>query len=459
MTDVDVPSVSIAEQIARFAAEVDVTAVPSSVAERAKDFVLHALAVGLAGREAGYGTIADAAACGFEGNGPSRSLVSGRRCEPATAAFVNSVHLHARAQEDTCGTFHPGITVIPAALAMSEATGCDGQTFLSGVVAGYEAGIALAGPLTDVTTPPFRATSAFGPVAAAVAAGRVAGLPPDRLMSAISLAAAMSGGTSESFSAGTDEWHFQPGIAAMIGVNAATLAAHGAVGSSTSFEAATGYLDCLAPSLADRKGLAENLGAQWGLLAVTFKPYPVCAFNQTPGMLAARMAAAGIRPSDIASVELRMNPREATYPGMPHAGPFDNVNQTLMSARFAFAAGLVHGEIRYATLRRFDDRDVMDLVAKIDLVAEPSRPPKTAFAVLTMKDGFVVSDAIEDSESLLRWDSAGVVANAWQLQPETGLSRDQFTSFLDAVEALPDSAGVDGLVRAVLSTSPAMACP
>ena len=42
-----------------------------------------------------------------------------------------------------------------------------------------------------------------------------------------------------------------------------------------------------------------------------------------------------------------------------------------MSARFAFATGLVFGDITFDSLRDFTDPQVLDLISRIDLVAEP----------------------------------------------------------------------------------------
>ncbi len=60
------------------------------------------------------------------------------------------------------------------------------KAFLAAVTAGYEVGIALSAPLTELTTPPFRATAVFGPVAAAAAVGRIRGLGVEPMRSALS---------------------------------------------------------------------------------------------------------------------------------------------------------------------------------------------------------------------------------------------------------------------------------
>lgn len=440
------------ERLGSFAARLSVDGLPAPVVERAKACLLHALVVGRAGVVAEFGDRAERTSAGWAHQpgrqGFARSLWSGRWHTAETAAFINGVHLHARAQEDTHGTFHAGVCVIPAALAAAESGGADGATVLAAVAAGYEVGIALSDPLTERTTPPFRATAVFGPMAAAAAAGRVFGFDTATITSALAIAASLSGGTAESFGAGTDEWHYQSGSAAALGLRAATLAAAGVIGSRTAIESASGFLECFADRA--ESAIAEDLGRVWHILGVTFKPYPVCAFNQTPAMLAVRMRRNGTCAQEVSSIRLAMNEREATYPGMAAKRPFVSVANTLMSARFAFAAGLVHGTVTYDALSDFTDDDVLRLVDRIDLVAEPDRNPKTAHATVVRSDGSSVVDAIDDSEPLLSWSFGEVLANAERLARETRISSAELDALVAAVNSIEQSSSPDSLICAAL---------
>lgn len=443
---------TIAERLAEFACEVNVGDAPESVVERVKACLVHATIVGAAGIDAPYGMAAERA-MGPGGRelraGQSRSLVTGDYHSPHVAAFINASLFHARAQEDTHGTFHPGITVIPAALAAAESKMCDGMTFMDAVLAGYEVGTVLSARLTERTTPPFRATAVFGAIAASAAVGRIFQLSAEQMASAIAIAAASSGGTSESFGAGTDEWRFQPAKAAMNGFMAASLAAEGVRGSATAFEAHAGFLECFAG--VDAEDLLTDLGRVWNVLGVTFKPFPVCAFNQAPSLLAVRMRSEGLRAEHVESITLRMNKREATYPGMPAEGPFQTVAQTLMSARFAFATALVEGDITLASLSRFDIPEVMGMVGKIKLVAERGQLPKTATATAHLTDGSVLKDGIDDSDSLLSWTLPQVVANGERLRTEANLSADQYHRLVQSIMDLEAATNVRDVVSAAIS--------
>ena len=434
---------SVNGRLGAFAAGVELDDLPEAVVERAKDCLIHGLVVAHAGVGVGFAEMAGEAL--GAASGEAHVLASGAMAPAPLAAFANGALLHARAQEDTHGTFHPGVTTIPAALAAAEAGAADGRTLLEAVVAGYEVGTAVSALVTERSTPPFRATGVYGPLAAAAAAGRVQRLDERRMGDALAFAAAFAGGTSEAFGAGTDEWHFQSGMAAAAGLLASGLARAGAQGSPNAFEGRAGYLDCFARGSDGAETIGAGLGHRWGILDVTFKPFPICAFNQAPALLAADLARE--HPGDIRSLILRMNEREATYPGMPGAGPFEQVAQTLMSTRFCVAVALAEGHITFADLQRYDDPLLLDLIGRIEVVPEPGRPPKTAAATLTLADGRVVDRAIEDSQPRLSWDGRAVRENARRLRPETRLSDAGLEALIAAVEALDRGGSVAALVE------------
>ncbi|HTH89519.1 hypothetical protein, partial [Mycobacterium sp.] len=197
--------------------------------------------------------------------------------------------------------------------------------------------------------------------------------------------------------------------------------------------------------------IADDLGATWNILDVTFKPYPVCAFNQAPAMLGVRLRESGVAAEHVASIRLGMNEREAMYPGMPSRGPFTSTSHTLMSARFAFATALVCGDITYESLHHFTDPQILDLIARIDLVPEPTRPAKTARATVTLHDGTTVDDAIEDCDALLSWTMGEVVANAERLAAEAHLSAQELSTLIESVNGLDHARRLDPVIAAALA--------
>jgi hypothetical protein len=84
-------------------------------------------------------------------------------------------------------------------------------------------------------------------------------------------------------------------------------------------------------------------------------------------------------------------------------------------------------------------------------VSELRRQPKTAHATITLSDGGIVDDSIDDSDALLSWDMDGVIANARRLAAEADLSPADFTNLVETVERVDRLPTVDPLIEAALS--------
>ncbi|MBW1772652.1 MAG: MmgE/PrpD family protein [Deltaproteobacteria bacterium] len=207
----------------------------------------------------------------------------GAKVTPMGAAFANAALFHGRAQEDTLGSSHTGTVITPAVLALAERDGYTGKQVLEAVIAGYEIVGALDRAVSGYTTPRgFRASPIFGIFGSASAAGKLLGLSEEETIKAIGFAAAFAGGTLECFAAGTMEWRFEVGVASREGILAALLAKQGAVSAPTAMEGDAGFLRAFADTTEGSESISRDLGKTWSIMSTGFKPYPVCAFNQTP---------------------------------------------------------------------------------------------------------------------------------------------------------------------------------
>ena len=93
---------------------------------------------------------------------------------PSRAALANGTSAHGIELDDIIqgALVHPGACVVPAALAVAEATGASGERLLLGIIAGYEMMARLGFALgAEHNTRGYHTTSVAGPIAATVAAG------------------------------------------------------------------------------------------------------------------------------------------------------------------------------------------------------------------------------------------------------------------------------------------------
>jgi 2-methylcitrate dehydratase PrpD len=278
------------------------------------------------------------------------------------AAFLHALRLHGRTQDDfhPAGRIHVGAVTLATALALADDAEAE---LLECLAAGYRVMCAVATAYSaDAQRRGCRPTGVFGPIGAAASAARALGLDEDGTANAIGLAAARSGGTNQSWIAGTDEWMLELGAAARAGVEAAQFTRAGAAAAPDAFEGAAGWgrayfadegAEVLVRTLAEpRAYIAE----------VAVKPYPVSGIAQVPTELGSR-GHADLDGERVGRVVVRLPDVEAAYPGSGNVGPFRSRSAALMSVAFCVACSLTDGNVRLARLERPDEiADVTSLV-------------------------------------------------------------------------------------------------
>jgi 2-methylcitrate dehydratase PrpD len=433
---------TLAAEIARFVAGLGDRDLPAEVEEKARVCLLNAYGMGLDCHATPYAPVARAAALAMEGEVANGATLfgDGRRTTIGGACLANSALFHGRAQEDTCGAAHFGTILVPLLTALLEARRYPMARLIPALIAGYEAGGLLEKAYAGETTPAgFRSSAIYGPTAAAAAAGRLMGLDESGLAAALANAASFTGGILQSFADGTDEWRYQVGMAARGGLAAAELARAGAVAAPNAFEGKAGFVRSFARAACDAAALAARLGKDWSILRVTFKPYPVCAFNQTPvtAALALRdqLAGAGIR-----AVRVRMNPYETGYAGMDATGPFSTISGTLMSIPFCIGTTLAHGVPSMRHMTTYDDPAVNALVERITLVSDAAVPTLSAIIEVETDDGRAVTREERKTEADYAYDRATVAAMVRRIGRNENVPQAAFDRLESFVDRLPDAA-------------------
>ncbi len=378
----------LSSAIGTFVAGLTLATLPAAVVEKARTCLLNAYGMALNGYNTPYAPVARQAALAMAGEVAAGAMLlgTGQRTTIAGAALANGALFHGRAQEDTCGAAHFGTVLIPLLTALIETRRLPLERLLPALVAGYEAGGLLETALAAETTPRgFRATATYGAIAAAAAASHVMGLDATVTGAAVAMAASLTGGVLQSFADGSDEWRYQPGMVAANGLAAAELARAGAVSAPFALEGKAGLAASFA-RIALPDGLAGRLGQDWATLRVTFKPYPVCAFNQTPVTcaLALREELGEAVP---AAIRVRMNPYETGYAGMDATGPFHSISGTLMSIPFCIATTLCHGVPTMGHMTRYDDPAVAALIERTTLITDPAVPVLSAIIEVDTAEG------------------------------------------------------------------------
>lgn len=274
---------SASETLAAFAAEVRFDTLPADVVAKAKLHLLDLLGVALAGSSMDFGEKVWRA-IGAMGGAPTCTAIGfPERMPDVWAALVNGTLAHGLDYDDTHAesVVHVSASVVPAALATCEGTGADGKAFLTALALGMEAnvriGLVARGGFHDHG---FHPTGICGAYAAALVAGKVAGLTRVQLADALGLAGSQAAGSLEFLTDGTWSKRLHAGWAAHSGLIAARLAAAGFTGPRGTFDGRFGlYRSHLGDSGWDLAALTGALGVRWEMLHIGLKPYPCCHLN------------------------------------------------------------------------------------------------------------------------------------------------------------------------------------
>lgn len=405
---------TLAHQLARTAASVAETGLPAALREQAAQRVTDALGNALGAAHLAVVEQMRAVVDGWGGHAQS-SIVDGALTAAPNAALLNGTMAHALDFDDTHlpSVLHPSASVVPAALAAAELADATGPQLLDAITVGVEVTcrLGMAGYNTELGNSIFfehglHATSITGTIGSAVAAAMLLDPSEDVIASAIGISASMGAGLLEANRTGGTVKRIHCGWAAHGGVTAAQAAAAGVTGPPTVLEGRFGFLQAFLADRADLDAVTANLGDEWVLPNLFFKPYPCNHFTHA-GIDAARaMKARGVDPDRIESLTLGAptpvlrtiaEPREdkARPKSGYHAafsGPF-----TLASAFYSgHGLGLFHEDF---TDEAAQDPRKLALAAKV--TCEPNDECDAIFpyqfpavVTATMDDGTTITEKI-----------------------------------------------------------------
>lgn len=437
-------------KIAEFAKSVTLDDVPAEVRAKLKATLLHNLGMIRAGAALALPAIARAVP--LQGHGSASLLHDGTSVVKEHAVIANAAMLHARTQDDTHlpAITHLAATALPALIAAAEGVDASGVQFLEATLVAYEAGCAVAvevGPAASARG--LRPSSVLGGIGAAAGVARLLGLDQSAVQHAVGLAASFGGGTGQTWVGGTDEWQFQVGVAGQNGLLAAELAAAGVRAAQDSLEGVAGLYRALTGKRKPHQNPLQ-FGTLWRIHEVTYKPFPVCALNQMPvAVLLAMMDELGFVAEDVESMELRLAPAEASYPGMAEDAPFAGPSASLMSASFCLAVAARERTITRAMVEDYDNVEVSALANRIQVVGDENLRPGQCLITVRGAHQTWRSEQIEAPASF-DWGFDEVHRRLLALGSERGMSveaLDGLVLCLDKLEALSARDLVHALTR------------
>jgi 2-methylcitrate dehydratase PrpD len=320
---------------------------------------------------------------------------SSQRVPSINAAFVNGVFGHGAELDDghRKAMGHPGVTVVPAALAVAEATKASGQVLITGIVAGYDIFVRIARSMNPSHfAMGFHTTGTVGAFAAAAAAANILGLTESETVNALGLAGLQGAGLLEVTNSGQMAKPMHAGKAAHSGVLSALLARAGAEGPHEVLEGEKGFMRAMADRC-DYDGILAKLGEKFEILDCYIKLYPSCRHTHAAidAVLALRKEP-GFDLDLIDEVIVKVYPAAISltgkifFPDSPEAAKF--------SLPYCVAVALVEGKVglKEFTREKITDPVVLSVIKKTKIEKDASlesaaTKSRGAIVELTLKDG------------------------------------------------------------------------
>ena len=306
---------------------------PAEVQHQAKRCLLDMLGAMIAGSQAPVADVMRKTAVEQFGGDQATIMVSGERVSAAGAALANGFMGNALDIDDGYRNIkgHPGACALPPVLAAAElADGCSGKDFLTALVVAYELGI-RAGMIRHATTDVYHSSGSWGAIAGAAAAGMLMGLNTNQMFHAMGaaeyhapIAPMMKGIDTPCMGKDSIGW------GCMVAVLSALMAREGFTGICPLFD------DAPEPPL------VLNLGQQWEILNLYFKPYAACRWGQ-PAVAGALQIVRdnGLTPDQIRHIRVRTFEAATRLPN----GPPRNTEEAQYNLAFPVAAALLDGEV------------------------------------------------------------------------------------------------------------------
>lgn len=292
-------------QLAEFVVNARLRHIPPHVAARAKMFIMDYLGVALTAASSRSSEIISGVVEQLGGS-PSCSVIGRQyKTNPLMAALVNGTTGHAIEMDDDHRTsvLHPGVAVVPAALAAAELAGAGGDRLIEGVVSGYELMTRIGDAFLGTQYyEGFHPTGTCGVFGAAAAAGSILGLSREQLIAALGIAGTQACGLEEWKTDGSWIKRLHPGKAAENGLLAVLLAKAGYTGPATILEGEHGFLKAFSFERKwDVDMIIGGLGKEYRGYGTSFKPYAGCRFFHQ--VIDATLALVDQHKFDSASVE------------------------------------------------------------------------------------------------------------------------------------------------------------
>ncbi len=341
----------------------------------ARRLVLDGIAIALAGtEEEAIGILANH----YRDMGAKPDCVAlglGFRTAPTLAAALNGASMHVLDFEPMwTPSNHALSTTLPAILALAGTRPVTGRDLIAALVKGIEiqGWIRHAGHQYETGGVHFHPPGLVGPMGSAVAAGHVLGLDATQMANALGMASSRCGGMAANIGTMTKSTHC--GQAAMLGLEAAMLAAHGFTANPEPFDAFNGYGKMMFGESFQPADLL-NFGPPFRIVQPGYAVKMFPSQFGTHFAITAGLTLHPVIPDPGAVRSVRLTTPVMQYVNRPRP---DTGLSGKFSLQYTFASGLLNGRVGIDTFtdERVNEPRVVELLSKITMNLDPKIPAR-----------------------------------------------------------------------------------
>lgn len=371
----------LSTEIARHVATTQFEDLPPAAIAAAKNSLLDAIGVTLAATGLSPECLPFVELATESGGRPQATIIGhGFRTSASMAAFANGAMAHALDYEDAHdgSLTHPNAQMVPAALALAEATGAAGRELAAALVVGCDLVCRLGQSINvSIDSYGWYPPPILGGYGAAAAAGRLLKLSPDQMLDAFSLVLCQATCSAElKYSPRSTIRAVRDAFFAQAGVVAALLAHKGVKGFDLPFEGKAGFFALYARGEYEPDCITATLGKVYEGTNVSYKAWPAC--RGTHAYIEAAQALVqqqDLQPERIAHITMHGSPVNLML-SEPRAQKLQP--QTAIDAKFSLpyivASTMIHGAIELDSFlpAAISDAAVAALAQRTSYVIDPA---------------------------------------------------------------------------------------
>ncbi|WP_299938880.1 MmgE/PrpD family protein [uncultured Pelagimonas sp.] len=335
------------------------------------------------------------------GDGPAPVVGTGRSSAPLTAALINGMLSHVVELDDghRYGITHAGGPLIAALLAIGHDPRMTPESFLKGIVVGYEAALRVAiACQPDAKLRGWHGSGVFGVIGAAVGVGAALGFDRVKMNAGLAAACTSASGMVKAFSAGSELKPYNAGQPALTGLAAAITADAGFPGPRGILDGDHGLVQMVRGTPADPAAFVVQ--APYCVETVYLKPYASCRYCHAPVEAVLNLRARhGVQAKDVR--EIRVDTYKLAVHKHDHR-EIDGPYSARLGIPYCVGAALARGETGMAAFapEALADADTLRIMRATYVFEDPDLTAlvparRAARLAMTLVDGTVIADQVD----------------------------------------------------------------